>query len=88
MCFNFVYFYYYYFLFDQFQSTVSPSGLRLHHSATGGAVLPETAGETDETQRWGEVESGGGEGEERGEEENGERQIQHKRGVDGRWFTL
>lgn len=30
-----------------------------------------------------EVESEGGEGEERGEEENGERQIQQKRGEDG-----
>lgn len=30
-----------------------------------------------------EVESVGGEGEERGEEENGERQIQEKRGEDG-----
>lgn len=30
-----------------------------------------------------EVESVGGEGEERGEEENGERQIQEKQGEDG-----
>lgn len=49
----------------------------------------ETVGERLDREPTGlEVESEGGEGEERGEEENGERQIQQKRWEDGGWFTL
>ncbi|KAG8010607.1 hypothetical protein GBF38_009736 [Nibea albiflora] len=57
-----------------------PPLVALFRPAKVDRIREETVGERDSRV---EVESLGGEGEERGEEENGERQIQQKRGEDG-----